>query len=99
DAQLGQLAMSEFLVHQRLRNDAHGFAAARENRIRDLTHQPDFAATVDEAESTVGQSHAEFTGRLIICGNHALVRTAKNTNLLHQESLSTPAGQVHGISL
>ena len=48
DPQLGQTAVRQFAVNQRLRNDADRLAAGREHGVGEHTHQADVSGAEDQ---------------------------------------------------
>ena len=86
DPKLGQSLVGELALDELLRNDAHDLAAAGERRVRELAHQADAPAAVDEPEAARAIS-AERPRRVEI-GRAAPARgAAEHTDPLHPVTL------------
>ncbi|MCY1246547.1 hypothetical protein D9M72_597880 [compost metagenome] len=57
--QLGQAAVADFLLHQRVGDDADGAAAVCHHGVGDDAHQAHLAAAVHQRQAAFGQGAAE----------------------------------------
>lgn len=78
--QLGQAGVREFLVLQRLRQNADRLATGGEDRVGHRSHQPDGGAAIDEADAFPRQCSAQERRCFAIGRQTAEVRSAKDAN-------------------
>jgi len=83
DAQIRQPGVRHFLVCQCLRNHADHVPTGVEHRIRQLAHQSDVAAAVDEAESPYRQDAAELLRQFDVLLIGPWTGSAEHTDTSH----------------
>jgi hypothetical protein len=61
DVQLGQAAMRDLAVNELLGDNPDGTSTRVQHGVRELAHQTDVAAAVDQADPALGKQLAKLT--------------------------------------
>ena len=80
--QFRQSQVRNLLVHKSLRNHTDDPASLRQARIREHTHQPHIATSVNQLNATPAQQPADGLRRLSIYGMNARTRPTKYADAL-----------------
>jgi len=78
DVQLAETAMPDLARPERVRNHADDFAAVREHRVRELTHQSNAAAAVHERDAFAREQRTDAARGIRVNRIAARIRATEN---------------------